>query len=221
MKFSVKADKKSVQTSEYINKSGLYDLTVNFIQLKKSERSDAMQLVFHVTYQGTKQHLYGPYITNKAGELNEVSQKFLNRFFIVCGFSDNTEFETVEKTIFVGKNRKKEETEIIDGIVDQNVIMQIKFGYSRYNGNIQERTDIPEVFRAEDCASAKEIIYKENLGEYYGVVKEKYADAVSYDDVTPQQVAEWKANRGNSKTVENTPAQSTKSSSSNDQPLFT
>jgi hypothetical protein len=64
-----------------------------------------------------------------------------------------------------------------------------------WDGKIKKTMRIKNFFRAEDNASAEEIIDGDNskFGTRYALEEEKYADNVTYKDgLTSEDVEEWK-----------------------------
>ena len=176
--------------SGYINNSGVYDVTINFASVEAS-KNGAEQMNFNVSYNGNDTVLYGPYIQNNDGKANEIGQALINKLAIIAGMEDGDDFIEEEQTHTVGKDNAEKTFLVIDNFTDMPVKMHIKFEYSKYNGNIQERKNIVAFFD-EDGASAQEIVKGEDHGKQLAIVLEKYADAVTYrDGLTEEDIKEW------------------------------
>lgn len=196
MKFTVKTQPDALKesSSSYINSSGIYDVTLNYVQVAKT-KNGAYQLNFNFTNQGTDQTIYGPIVVNKDGSPNEITQDLLNRLCVIAGMADGQELETEEVIVKLGKEQKETEISILSGLTEIDLKVRIQMEYSLYNGEIQERKAIKAFYR-EDGASAAEAASGENIGKRYALDKEKYADNVTYrDGLTEQDVKEWIAQR--------------------------
>lgn len=211
MKFTVKAQADALKesTSSYINSSGIYDATLNYVQVAQT-KNGAYQLNFNLTHQGTDQTIYGPIIVNKDGSPNEITQDLVNRLCVIAGMADGQELETEEVVVKLGKEQKETEITIISGLTEIDLKIRVQMEYSLWNNEIQERKAIKAFYR-EDGASAAEAVSGENIGKRYNLDKEKYADNVTYrDGLTEEDVKAWIAQRtsGSSSSGSSKPADS-------------
>ena len=199
MKLTVSKSEEAIKDSgdsTYINQSGIYDVTINYVQVAES-KNGAHQLNFNIKNNGTDQTIYGPYITDKSGNINTITQNLLNRLCIIAGMDDGQEIETETAEYPVGKDQKMTEMEVIPELVDVPVKMRIQMEYSKYNGNIMERKNIKAFYR-EDGATAAEAESGENIGKRLALDEEKYANNVTYKDgLTEEDVKAWIADRIN------------------------
>lgn len=174
----------------YINNSGIYDVTLNFVQVATS-KGGAHQLNFNLDFNGNDQTIYGPYITDKAGNVNEITQNLLNRLCIISGMQDGQDIETETTEVALGKDKKLTDIEVIPELSDLACKIRVQMEYSLYNNEIQERKNIKAFYR-EDGATAAEAEANENIGKRIALDEEKYASNVTYKDgLTEQDVKDW------------------------------
>lgn len=212
MKITVSKNKEAIKDSSngggLINRSGIYDVTINYVQVAET-KNGAYQLNFNVKSGGMDQTIYGPILVGKDGKVNEITQNLLNRLCIIAGMDDGQEIETEEAEFPVGKDQKMMEMQIIPELSDLSVKMRIQMEYSLWDGNIQERKGIKAFYR-EDGATAAEAESGENIGKRLALDEEKYASNVTYrDGLTEEDVKAWIQSRssgGNSGTSAPTPA---------------
>lgn len=204
MKFKISKSKDVVKESggsSFIGQSGVYDVTINFASLAESTNG-AESVNFNVTYNGNTQTIWGPYVTDSKGNDLDIGGNLILKLGIIAGMDEGDELELVEETYAVGKDNKEQDFVVIDQFTDLDVKMYVKQEFSRYNGAITERLNIQGFFRAEDGASAEEIVNEADYGNRLAQTLEKYASDVTYresskgagDAPTPEEVAEWIAN---------------------------
>ena len=182
---------KEVTGGSFINKSGVYDIVIKHAYINVAS-TGSESINFVIDYNGQEQTLYGPYYKNKNGETLEVGTGVYNKLAIIAGLSDGDELTLVEEELPLGKDQVVTEVSTIEEFEDLPVKVYIQQIFSKYKGNINEKRDIRAFYRAEDGATAEEIVNDENFGEQLKVVLEKYADKVTYrDDLTEEDVKEW------------------------------
>ena len=197
MKFRVNTSKEAVEEtsgSSYISKSGIYDVEIAFASLDVS-KNGAESVNLNLNYNGNSQTIYGPYVTNKDGNVNEIGAKLINKLAIVRGMDDGDEFEIEEETHKVGKDNKEQEFAVITNFSELPIKIRLQEEYYKWDDNIKKTMRIKNFFRAEDNASAEEIIDGDTskFGTRYTLEQEKYADNVTYKDgLTSEDVEEWK-----------------------------
>lgn len=176
--------------SGYINRSGIYDVTINYVQVAET-KNGAYQLNFNVNNNGMDQTIYGPILVGKDGKVNEITQNLLNRLCIIAGMDDGQEIETETAEFPVGKDQKMMEMQVIPELSELPVKMRIQMEYSLWNNDIQERKGIKAFYR-EDGATASEAEAGENIGKRLALDEEKYASNVTYKDgLTEEDVKNW------------------------------
>lgn len=196
--FKVSASKEAVADSSgssYINKSGIYDVTINYTSLDKSTKagSQAQSVNFNFNYNGNNQVIYGPYITGADGSDLEVGQKLINKLAIIAGMGEGDDFVISTETHPVGKDNTPKDFEVIENFSDLAIKVRIQLEYSiNPNTNeISERKVIKSFFR-EDGASAEEIINGTNIGDRLAWETANVADNVTYkDNLTAEDIAAW------------------------------
>jgi hypothetical protein len=203
MKLTVSTNQENLKDTGaggLINKSGIYDVTLNYVQVAET-KNKAVQLNFNVTHAGMEQTIWGPILIGKDGKVNEITQGLLNKLCVIAGMADGQEIETEEVTKQVGKDKKEMEMEIIPELQDIELKMRIQMEYSRWNDSIQENKAIKAFYR-EDGATAAEATSGENIGARLEVETEKYANNVTYKDgLTEEEVQEWIKNRSSNKAA--------------------
>lgn len=199
MKIKVNASTEAVSEtggSSYINKSGIYDVTINFVSVDVS-KGGAESINLNVDYNGNSQTIYGPYITDKSGNTLEIGAKILNKLAIIAGMDDGDEYELEEETRTVGKDNKEQEFTVITNFTDMPVKIRLQEEYSiNPNSNeIQKRLVIKNFFR-QDGASAEEIVKDTDFGKRLATEQEKYATNVTYrDNLDEEQVQAWRESK--------------------------
>ena len=202
----------------YINRSGIYDVDLNFVQVAET-KNGAYQLNFNVKSGGMDQTIYGPILLGKDGKVNEITQGLLNRLCIIAGMDDGQEIETESAEYPVGKEQKLMEMEVIPELAELSAKMRIQMEYSLWNDNIQERKGIKAFYR-EDGATAAEADSGENIGKRLALDEEKYATNVTYKDgLTEEVVQAWITDRiKNASSGATAPSPKTKTTAK--RPLF-
>lgn len=220
MKLTVSKNKNDIKDAgdgAFINRSGIYDVTINYVQVAET-KNKAYQLNFNVKHKGMDQTIYGPILLNKDGGLNEITNNLINRLCIIAGMEDGQEIETETAEYPVGKEQKLMEMDVIPELTDLNVKMRIQMEYSMWNNEIQERKAIKAFYR-EDGATAAEATSGENIGKRLALDEEKYATNVTYKDgLTEADVNEWIKSRSSGNSGSSKPAPAAKTTAK--RPLF-
>lgn len=190
--FTASIDKKAIAENgkEFITKSGIYDVVIKFVSVKVNDHG-ARSLNFNVLYQGSETTLYGLKLDNNDGSEN-FQRNIFNKLCVIAGIQNvNDPVKEVHK---VGRDQKEESFDVLDQFNDLPVKVNIRFRYSKYNGEIREQREIMGFYR-EDGATASEIV----SGTAVGVQLEKdkkYAENNRYDDgLTIADVEAWKASK--------------------------
>ena len=194
MKLTVSKNQDAIKDSggggAFINRSGIYDVALNYVQVAET-KNKAYQLNINVNNGGMDQTIYGPILINKDGGSNDITQNLLNRLCIIAGMDDGQEIETEVAEYPVGKAQTMTEMDVIPELADVNVKMRIQMEYSMWNNEIQERKAIKAFYR-EDGATAAEAESGENIGKRLALDEEKYASNVTYrDGLTEEDVKAW------------------------------
>lgn len=210
-------DIKDTSGGAFINRSGIYDVTINYVQVAQT-KNGAYQLNFNVKHGGMDQTIYGPILLNKDGGLNEITNNLLNRLCIIAGMDDGQEIETEAAEYPVGKDQKLTEMDVIPELAGLDVKMRIQMEYGLYQNAVQERKAIKAFYR-EDGATAAEATSGENIGKRLALDEEKYATNVTYKDgLTEADINEWIKSRSGGAAGAAKPAPAAKATAK--RPLF-
>lgn len=202
--FTVKKDEKSVADNsfEYINESGIYDVTIKFVSVKVNTHN-ARSLDFNVLYKGAETTLYGLKLENNDGTDN-YQRALFNKLCVIADLESID--EPVIRSHKVGKDQKEQEFSVLEQFDDLPIKIGIRFNYSRYNGEIREQREIIGFYRASDGATANEITNGLTPGARLEKDR-KFEKNVKYSDgLTEDEVREWKASKSNSTTAKTTSA---------------
>lgn len=179
---------------EYIDESGIYDVTIKFVSVKLNEKG-ARTLDFNVDYKGSEQVLYGLRLDN-----NDLTENFqANIFNKLCVIADIDSVDApMEQTHILGKERTPTQLQILDQFSDLPVKVRVQFVYTNYNNKIRENREIKGFYR-EDGATAREIVNNSEIG----VQLQKdipLSKVPSYrDNLTKEDVLKWKENKKDTK----------------------
>jgi len=211
MKFKVSTKSEALDNfggSSYISKSGVYDVVIKFASIDVAA-SGAESVNFNIDYNGNSQAIYGPYVQNKDGNVNEIGAKLINALAVVTGMTEGDDYEVEEEEHAVGRDNKVQTFNVITNFTDAAIKLQLQEEYSvnPKSNQIQKRLVIKNFFR-EDGASAKEVVDNANIGKQLGIIEEKYASNVTYrDNLTAADVEKWQADRvANAKSGTKAPA---------------
>ncbi|HET8689671.1 MAG TPA: hypothetical protein VFM18_23945 [Methanosarcina sp.] len=202
MKLKVSTSKDAISEtsgSNYIAKSGVYDVTIKFASLDVS-KNGAESVNFNIDYNGNEQTIYGPYITDKNGDTIDIGAKLINKLAVIIGMEEGDSYEIDEETHAVGKDKKRQDFSVITNFSNQPIKIHLQEEYSiskggANDGQIRKSMVIKNFFRT-DGASAEEIVNGTEVGKRLASTIEKYAANVTYrDDLTPEMVEEWKKAR--------------------------
>lgn len=184
---------------EYITTSGIYDVTIDFASVKVNA-FNARSIDFNCKYKGSGVTFYGLKLDNNDGSENYQRAVF-NHLCIIAGIDNVSEPVTI--TVPLGKEGKLTDLAVLEDFSGLEVKVWVKYIYSKYNGEIKQKAEIVEFFRASDNASAKEILTGENIGSHYAKSLSKANDITYKDGLTQEDVIAWKKSRANSLSVAN------------------
>jgi hypothetical protein len=175
--------------SSHITKSGFYPITI-LAPMVSVSANGSTSVDLYLEHEGQKQVLYGNLrITNNDGSSNKIGAKIFNQLMIIAGLDDVS--EPVEVELPVGKNAAMKDVSVLEDLADIDVIVRVQMEYSAYKGDIKEKKVIKAFFRAEDKATAEEIVNESEPGKGYEA-EDKYANNVTYkDNLTEEDVAAW------------------------------
>lgn len=173
---------------KYLTNSGIYDVHIIAPFVDVNDKG-ARTVNFFIEHAGQEQPLYGNLrLDNNDGSPNFGADIF-NKFLVVADV-DEVE-DPIEGELPIGKGGDMKDVAILDSLTDLDVKIRVQMEYSVYKDNIQEKKVIKNFYRAEDGASAEEIV----KGDEPGTQLEKdmkYADNVTYKDgLDEDQVKAW------------------------------
>jgi len=198
--FSTKRDAESVKesgggNSKYINKPGIYDIDVLATFVSQKPGSKSLVIDFFIEYQEQQQPLYGNLrIFNNDGNENKIGAATFNKLLVILDEDEAADPE--EATLPIGKDSADKDVAIIPNLTDFSVKMWVAIEYGKYNGSITEKKVIRNFYRAEDGASAEEIVNEAEPGRQYAKDLEylENSDNKGYvykDGVTAEEVEKW------------------------------
>lgn len=198
MNFKVNTSNNAIQESgsSYIAKSGIYDVTIDFASIAVSS-GGAESINFNLDYNGNKQTIYGPYVTDKAGNTLEIGAKLINKLAIITGMTDGDDFQVEQEEHAVGKDNKPQEFAVITNFSDLpiKIRLQEEYAINPKTQEIRKSLVIKSFFRA-DGASAEEIVNDSEVGKRLTLETEKYADNITYrDNLTAEDIENWKQSK--------------------------
>jgi hypothetical protein len=187
-KVSTKEEDVKSSSSNYINESGLFPVTL-LAPVVSVSNNGSTSIDLFVEYNGQKQIIYGNLrITNNDGSENVIGSRLFNQLLVVAGVDDVA--DPVDMELPIGKGGKDKVCAVLEDLMDIDVIIRIELEYGMYNGNIQERRNIRGFYR-EDEASAQEIVSGEDVGSQYSKDK-RYEGVTTYrDGLTAENIQQW------------------------------
>ena len=179
--------KEQGEGGKFINKSGIYPVTINFVSVQVNDKN-ARSLVFNVDYEGSSNTLYGMTLDNNDGSEN-FKMNIFNKLVIIAGLE--VVADPVIETHKVGKDQVEKDFAVLADFSGLEVQIRVQEEYSIWNNELSEKREIRGFYRA-DGATAGEI----EAGEGFGTKRQKdeeFKDAVTYkDNLTAEKVAEMK-----------------------------
>lgn len=175
--------------SNHITKSGFYPVSIIAPFVNVGDNGST-SVDLYVEHEGQKQVVYGNLrITNNDGSENSIGAKVFNQLVIISELEDVSDPEDTQLPI--GKKEALKDCSVLEDLADIDVVMRVQMEYGVFKGNITEKKVIKSFFRAGDFATAQEIAKDDGVvGKGYEA-EQKYADNVTYKDVTPEEVGAW------------------------------
>jgi hypothetical protein len=87
----------------------------------------------------------------------------------------------IEAELPIGKDGTSKDAAVLEDLADLEYLIRVQMEYSVHEGSIQEKKVVKGFYRAEDKASAEEIVNESEPGKQYDK-DEKYFDSVTYKD---------------------------------------
>jgi len=188
-KVSKKQEDVKQSGGSYINSSGIYPVNIiaPFVSVSNGGSTSVDLFLEHA---GQKQPLYGSLrVTNNDDTTNKIGAKVFNQLLVITGV-DEVPYP-IETELPMGKNGANKAAAVLEDLSDIDVLVRIQMEYGAYNGSITEKKVIKGFYRADDKATAEEIVNETDVGKGYEN-DQKYVDNVTYrDGVTEEQVTAW------------------------------
>lgn len=188
-KASTKAEDVKQSGGNHITGSGMYPVTI-LAPVVSVSKGGSESVDMYVEHGGQKQIIYGNLrISNNDGTPNKIGAKAFNQLLIIADVDEVG--DPVENELPIGKKEKMKTVAILEDLCDVEVLMRVQMEYGLFNKNITEKKVIKAFFRAEDKASAEEIVNETDVGAGYAR-EMKYVDNITFKDgVTQEQVSIW------------------------------
>lgn len=191
----IKKDATALQENtgggNYISKSGIYPITIKFVSVKANEHN-ARSLDFNIEYNGSSSTLYDLRLENNDGSENFQADAF-HKLCNVLGLEAIADPELEEHK--VGKDQTVKEFAVLPDFSDVEVQVRVQeeFSKGRDGKTIYRNLTIKNFYRAEDGATAAEILNDATPGEQ--IEKDRpYAEKPAYrNGLTPEEVEAWQA----------------------------
>ena len=182
-------DLKQSSGSAYLNNSGCYPVNViaPFVSVSKGGSASVDLFIEHA---GQKQVIYGNLrVANNDGSENKIGAKAFNQLMIIADVEEVG--DPIDVELPIGKKGADQDAAVLEDLADIDVILRIQMEYSTYNGSIQEKKIIKGFFRAEDNASAEEIVNGTEAGVQYEKESKYFENITFKDDLDAEAVELW------------------------------
>ena len=185
--------RESTGNSKYISTPGIYDVTLLAAFLSPGNEQ-ALTIDLFVDYSDQPQPLYGNMrVTNRDGSANKIGSETFNKLLVIL---DQDQADDPEETALpIGKAGADKDVSIIPNLTDVSIKVWIAVEYGKYNGSYTEKKIIRTFFRAEDGATAEEIVngtepkqYEKDLAYLESSENGGY---IYKDGVTAKEIEEW------------------------------
>jgi len=188
-KASKKAEDVKQSGGNYINGSGIYPVNIIAPVVSVSNGGSTSVDMF-VEHNGQNQIVYGNLrVTNNDDSPNKIGAKIFNQLMIIAGVDDVA--DPIDTELPIGKKEKMKDCAVLEDLADIDVLIRIQMEYDAFNGDIKEKKIIKGFYRAEDKATAEEIVNESDVGKGYEG-DQKYVNNITYKNgVTPEQIAAW------------------------------
>ena len=186
--------------------AGIYEFIIkNAIVTESANGSTSISL--YINYNGQDQVIYNAFrLTNADGTPN-FSANQMNKLCAILGMQDGEEIpDPVKMKLPIGKGGEPKECLVLEYFNDVPIKAKIQFQYRMWEGKVIESKNIRNFYRAEDNATASEILNCADLGKQYEIDLET-ADKVMYmDGLTKEDVEQAIKDRRAGKNTEVTPS---------------
>lgn len=189
LKSSKSKEDLTTSGSSYLTKSGCYPVNI-IAPFASVSKNGSTTVDLFIEHNGQKQVVYGNLrVTNNDGSTNQIGYKTFNQLMIIADVEEVS--DPIDAELPIGKNESNTDVGVLEDLADVDVILRIQMEYSIFNTNIQEKKVIKGFFRAEDNASAEEIVNETEAGVQYEK-DSQYFDNITYKDgLDSDTVADW------------------------------
>ena len=191
---SVSKEDVSQSVSSYITKSGIYPVEILAAFVDTNAKESSVVNLF-INHEDQQQVIYGNLrVTNNGGAENKIGMKIFNQLLIIADLDVCN--DPVEMELPIGKDQADKTVAVLEDLSDTEVLLRIQIEYTQYEGDmvIRENKVIKGFYRAEDKATAEEIVNDKDFG--VGFEKDqKYVENITYkDNLTEDDITAWVAN---------------------------
>ncbi len=182
--------------NDYMTKSGIYTNVVLKRLIYDEAANGGAVINMFVSNNGIEQVIYGDLrVYNKGGVDNKIGQERLEELLVILGL-DGLD-DPVEEDLPIGKKKAMKTVAVYEEVEDVEIDIKILNKYSVWNNSITEKCTIAKTYRADDHATAAEIVLEETNPDdvVLGTKFEKdleYVDTIKYEDgLTAEEVTAW------------------------------
>jgi hypothetical protein len=188
-----KEDLAAGGSTNYLVASGCYPVNI-IAPFVSTSKNGSMSVDLYINHNKQKQVIYGNLrLTNNDTSENKIGAKTFNQLMVIADLEEVS--EPVDAELPIGKSEADMDCSVLEDLADIDVILRIQMQYSVYSKNIQEKKVIKGFYRAEDNASAEEIVNETEAGVQYEA-DSKYFDAVTYENgLDAEAIETWVANK--------------------------
>jgi hypothetical protein len=166
-------------STNYLVASGCYPVNI-IAPFVSTSKNGSMSVDLFIDHNGQKQVIYGNLrLTNNDGTENKIGSNVFNQLMVIADVEEAS--EPVDAELPIGKGEADVDCAVLEDLADIDVILRVQMQYSVYLKNIQEKKVIKGFYRAEDNASAEEIVNETEAGVQYAT-DSKWFDDVTYED---------------------------------------
>lgn len=178
---------KVSEGGSYINKSGIYDVTL-LAPIVETNAKGAQSLNFYVDFEDKPQVIYSNLKLHNNDGSESFEMEVIQRLIAVAELTDVA--SPVEATLPIGPKEADKDVLILEDFADLDLKIRIQMQYSVWNNDIKERKVVKNFYRA-DGASAAEVVNATDVGIQLAK-DENYATNVTYKDgLTEEDITKW------------------------------
>lgn len=204
MQLTVSANKNTLADvtgggASFINTEGIFDIILKFASISTG-KNGSKSLNLNIEWNGNSQTIWGPTIQNNDGKPNDIGLSLVNKLSVIAGLGDGDVLDVEDQVHKVGKDNKEQEFKVITNFSDLPCKIRVQREFSEYQGKIQERLLIRNVFR-EDGATAAELLEGGEIGAQMAKEAADHVNGPYLRGVTQEQVDAYIASRSKSRNA--------------------